>query len=122
MSSLESVVAVQDSGPCPSFFRACCYEAARANASGIRVGYDHPGYHLAMHVMGLCPYEVERDDWLTAIGKLESHLADEDDSMVLDWFCQWLPRCMALVPHRRRVNFVKGVYRGAADAGLYCDE
>lgn len=118
MLSLDSASVSAYRGPCPSFFRACCYEASRAKASGVRVGYDHPGYHLALHVMGLQPNEVDRDDWMTAINALEEHLNGEDEPQIINWFCRWFPRCMALVPRRRYPIFLKGIYRGAIDAGF----
>jgi hypothetical protein len=34
----------------------------------------------------------------------------EDDEGVLAWFDRELPRCMALMPRRRRPQFLKGVY------------
>jgi hypothetical protein len=40
-----------------------------------------------------------------------------DDKAVWRWYCKYLPRCMALVPARRRSQFVAGVY-GAAEVDL----
>ena len=36
---------------------------------------------------------------------------DPDDEAVLRWFCDWLPRCMELVPPKRRQAFLSGVYQ-----------
>jgi hypothetical protein len=113
-----------DSGPCPSYFRACCFEASHGHAHGQRVGYDHPGYHLTLHLEGEQPWDVENEDWEKAVDELAVLVraaVDEFDDLVraaaeekiIDWFCNWLPRCMALVPRRRRKMFVKGVYRAA---------
>jgi hypothetical protein len=100
-------------GACPTFFRACCFEASRQNAHGHRVGYDHPGYQLTVNLEGLGPYEVEPEEWSKAIDGLVDLLQAADDYAILEWFCEWLPRCMELVPRRRRKTFLRGVYEAA---------
>jgi hypothetical protein len=40
-----------------------------------------------------------------------------DDGAVLAWFDRWVPRCMTLVPRRRRQIFLQGVYRYALEEG-----
>jgi hypothetical protein len=119
----SSVSRARLSGACPSFFKACCRDAAHAmTRDGIAVGYDHPGYHLMLHVESLCPYDVEDEEWEPAIGDLRAAVERTDDAAVLEWFCRWLPRCMELVPKRRRGNFLKGVYRCAIQSHEWLSE
>lgn len=105
-----------DCGACPSFFKACCVEAARGQThDGVRVGYDHPGYHLTVHHPA--PYEIENDRWEELIEELIDYIQVQDAERILDWYCRWFPRCMTLVPRRRRSTFLRGVYRGAIRNG-----
>ena len=41
-----------------------------------------------------------------------------NDDSVLDWLSQALPRCMALVPQRRRDSFLEGFYQYDEDYGI----
>jgi hypothetical protein len=107
-----------DGGPCPTYFRACCSEAARGRTKeGAVLGYDHPGYHLTIHLESECPYEVDEFDWQNAISELVDLIYDGADVKIVEWYMHWLPSCMALVPRRRRRKFVEGVYRAAHHNG-----
>ncbi len=88
----------------PTFFRAQCSIASQGH------GYDGAGRELSRHLERLVPYDVENDDWLYAIGKLERAVADSNDDEVVNWFLDYFPQCMALVPTRRRKTFLRGVY------------
>jgi hypothetical protein len=87
----------------PSFFRARIFEAQ----GGGRDGYWGAGYHLAMHVSNYLPYDCDEAE---ANDELGDALSAGDDARVLAWFDKYVPRCMALVPRRRREQFLKGVY------------
>jgi len=89
----------------PSFFRACCAEASR----GREWTYAHPGYHLAIHLSGQEPYDLDEDAWAKEIERLTSALDQQDDDTVWSWFKQHFPKCMRLVPSRRKDQFVAGV-------------
>jgi hypothetical protein len=80
------------------------------------MGYDLPGWHLLSHVQGLEPYDCEGDEWSQSIDELEGLIDARDSDGVLKWFLRCYPRCMALVPRRRRESFLRGVF-AAADEG-----
>ena len=97
----------------PSFFRACCYEAA--NGGG---GYSGPGWHLANAIGSQSPYDLEEDEWQQEVEKLRALLADDESEGVWDWFKQHYPKCMQLVPARRREQFVDGVRQAYEEGRL----
>jgi hypothetical protein len=90
---------------CPSFFLALCLEAKQGGENG----YYAAGHELTRHVSRLVDFDNDEE--------AEKHLdelyglieAGEDDA-VIGWFEKWLPRCMKLVPRRRRGSFLRGVY------------
>jgi hypothetical protein len=93
----------------PTFFRALCCEAA---LGGDR-GYHTPGYHLAIALGNEQPGDICFDEWGEEIDNLKLLLDDDD---VWQWFRAHFPKMMALVPSRRRDQFVSGV-RDAHDEG-----
>jgi hypothetical protein len=97
----------------PSFFRACCYEAA--NGGG---GYSVPGWHLANALGSQIPYDLDMDEWQAEVEALHQLIADKDDEGVWAWFKRHYPKCMALVPARRREQFVAGVRRAEEDGRI----
>jgi hypothetical protein len=94
-------------GACPTFFLARCREASRGGTDG----YEWAAYSLIRAIGSLIPYDLEEDEWFARLDELSSLIEAKDDETVLAWFERWLPRCMALVPRRRRTLFLKGVYR-----------
>jgi hypothetical protein len=94
------------------FFRASCYEARRGGDQG----YYGAGYNLARALGSQSPDDLESDEWCEAVEVLQGLLAHDDDEPVWTWFVQHYPKMMALVPRRRRDQFVAGV-RGAYDEG-----
>lgn len=104
----------------PTFFRACCREARTQ-----RNGYAGPGYHLAIGLAGMVPYDCDDDDWQEELNKLEALLSPtdpgklRDDNAVWEWFASHYPKCMALVPRRRREQFLKGVYQALDDDRIF---
>jgi hypothetical protein len=96
-----------DRGACPAFFRACCKEAAHGRYGG----YQHAGWHLALHTDG----QVSEDADVDAL--VEAAEAEDLDAIVA-WYAEWLPRCIRLVPKRRRRQFARGVVQLHSDRGL----
>ena len=88
----------------PSFFRACCRDASRGGG----FGFDHPGRELARHVIDLSPYGYDDDEWMAEVSCLEPLVQENDDRGVVAWFVAYYPKCMALVPKRRRRSFAAG--------------
>jgi hypothetical protein len=95
------------SGPCPSFFRCLCVEAT----AGGQNSYKTAAYELTQHVGRL----VDETD---AVDDLIALVDSGDDAGVLGWFETHLPRCLAMVPQRRRDQFVQGVYAFEDDHGI----
>ena len=93
-------------GAFPTFFRALCQEARRGGDEG----YAAAGHELTRHLRGLVDGDsaAEVD---AKVSELAKRIRRRDDPGVTDWFERELPRCMALVPGRRRRTFLRGVYR-----------
>jgi hypothetical protein len=113
-------------GACPSFYFACCREASRGGDKGYRL----PGYALAGALHDLAPYDVEEEEWGHKLSELSEAIwrvndagfvAPPDDEAVLTWLDRWLPRCMALVPSKRRRSFLEGLYQFTIEEGNAID-
>lgn len=100
-------------GACPTFFLARCREASRGGIDG----YEWAAYSLVGAVASLAPDELEEDQWLTEVEELSALIEARDGEAVMCWFDRWLPRCMALVPRRRRPSFLRGIYRYVVEEG-----
>ena len=88
---------------CPTFFRACCAEARKG---GLGHSYRVPGYHLGLHCFELVTGSVP-DSKMDALERLLS-ARDSDINTIWEWLVENLPRCMALVPVKRKNIFVEG--------------
>ena len=94
------------SGACPTFFKAICLEARRGGG----LGYDRAGTQLTHVAAELVAFDTD-EEWTEKLKGLEALLLARDDAGVLGWFDRELPKCMALIPRRRRASFLAGVYR-----------
>jgi uncharacterized protein (DUF1778 family) len=112
-ASIEAKSHSLDDGPCPAFFRALCQTAQ----AGGEAGY---GFALTGALPAEVPYELDWNEWGEQLDVLEALLAARRDGAAVEsWFATNLPRCIALVPKRRRVRFVQGVRnRFEKDGGL----
>lgn len=97
-------------GQCPTFFMALCQEAKR----GGEFGYAKAGNKLTRALGMLKPSDLDDEEWQACLWELSQLTDANDDGGVLAWFDARLPRCMRLVPARRRERFVEGV-RSAAE-------
>jgi len=93
------------SGACPSYFRALC----RTATDGTTGGYRHVGHQF---IGGVASIIEGDDDDLAKLDELAARVLARDDAGTLAWFDRELPRCMALIPARRRHQFLAGVYAG----------
>jgi Protein of unknown function (DUF1778) len=102
----EKRVPRKTSGACPTFFRAVVLEAQLGGAQG---------YVLAgRQLLGAAASLIAADDSEELYEKYEELgelVYAEDEEGVLGWFDRELPRCMALIPRRRRSEFLRGVYQ-----------
>jgi len=94
------------SGACPRFFKAICSEVRRGGGPG----YAWAGRKLLRAAAGLIAWDTAEELRLKYT-ELENAILARDDAGVLGWFDRELPRCMALIPRRRRASFLAGVYR-----------
>jgi hypothetical protein len=97
----------------PASFRVLCNEAARGTTNG----YATPGWHLAALLGAQRAAGTDDETWSRQVDALKALLANRDDEAVWAWFQQHYSRCMALVPARRREQFLYGV-RQAYDQDL----
>ncbi len=100
------------SGPLPTFFRATCLEASRGGDRG----YGWAGHTLLGAAASLIEWQTpaELED---KVQELKVAIDQGDDTEILGWFDRELPRCMALIPRRRRCMFLNGVYKAVEETG-----
>jgi hypothetical protein len=96
------------SGACPSYFRALC----RTATDGTTGGYRHVGAQFIGGVASII--EGDADDQ-AKLDELAALVGARDDAGTLAWFDRELPRCMALIPARRRHQFLAGIYQAVHD-------
>jgi hypothetical protein len=92
------------SGACPTFFVG---NVITAKCS--REGYAEAGYHLAIHMREMVENEVE-DHVLADLDQVVGKHPEQLDR-IWAWMQRVLPRCMRLVPARRKDSFLRGVER-----------
>ena len=88
-------------GGCPSFFRRCVEESKRS-----RDGYRIAGYHLAQNLRRLIHDEVDPE----IEREIDDHVQRDDFDGAWDWLRRTLPKCMTLVPLRRKGTFLRGFW------------
>ena len=98
----------------PKYFGIRCSEAQRGGSGG----YEAAGYQLAMHVHTEHPLEGTLAEWQNECAQLCDLCRSRDDEDVWTWFADHYPRCMELVPDRRRDQFLKGVYKAYEDGRM----
>lgn len=91
----------------PTFFRCCCLEASQGGKST----YGNAAWHLVSAVGTLQPDELETDEWGDRVDELLEFARQENEVGVLGWLDRHYPRCMELVPRRRRGSFAGGVFQ-----------
>ena len=110
-------------GACPTWFLARCHEAQQGGTGG----YSAAGYTLAGNLPSMVSWDMEEEQWAKELERLGELLAPlnhnrpwgpDDDAAVWSWLQQHLPRCTALVPTRRRQQFLSGIYRAYEDESI----
>jgi hypothetical protein len=94
------------SGACPAYFRAICWEASQGGDQG----YMRAGRKLLRTAASEIAWESD-DELTEKFNDLKRVLQRRNDDGVLAWFDREFPRCMALIPRRRRSTFLEGAYR-----------
>ena len=101
-------------GGVPSFFLATCQTASQGGTRG----YDGAGWNLGIHVAEMLEPQEERSVVQGKLRELRRLLTDQDDDGVLAWFDREFPKCMALIPRRKRMQFLVGVYGAHEDRDI----
>jgi Protein of unknown function (DUF1778) len=95
----------------PMYFAIHCMEARHGGANG----YENAAYHLAIHVLNEAPDDVTWPQWQEECRRLYDLCRHGDDNGIWNWFKDHYPRCMKLVPGRRKKRFLQGVYQAYQD-------
>jgi hypothetical protein len=74
------------------------------------------GWHLGNALASEQPDDLNLDEWCEEVEKLQQLLDADDDTAAWQWFASHYPVAMALIPARRRGQFVGGV-RNAHNEG-----
>ena len=90
----------------PTFFGALCAEARLGGTNG----YYLAGHEFTRQLESNSPHELSEDEWYDQLEALQRMADDEDDRGIWKWLLRIYPRCMELVPTRRREQFLKGMY------------
>ena len=90
----------------PTFFKALCAEARLGGANGYYVA----AHELTRHLHSNVPDELYEEEWLAELDRLVEMILAERDDAVWEWFNHYLPKCMTLIPKRRKDRFLAGVY------------
>jgi hypothetical protein len=107
-------------GACPAWLAARCREAVRGGAGG----YGAAGLALARNLASVAPWELTTPEWAEALADLGEllHVAAAalarprpDPEAVWAWLERHLPRCAALIPRRRREQFINGIAQAVED-------
>jgi hypothetical protein len=100
------------SGACPAFFKATCWEARRGGGHG----YDWSGRKLIGCAASLIAADTT-EELYEKFEELKGLIQAHNNDGVLAWFDTELPRCMELIPRRRRASFLAGVYTEVEEDG-----
>jgi len=100
-------------GGVPNWFRAMCGEAAR----GGNLGYRDVGKRLAESLGGEIPDGLDLDEWSDALECLRSDCEDSDHEGIWEWFAEYFPKAMKLIPDRRLHLFSDGVLEAHEESG-----
>ena len=96
----------------PRFFAAVCQEATYGGASG----YFAAGYELLRHAVELTEGENDFEKH-AKLDELAEYVREKDGSEVFGWYETHFPKCAAMIPVRRRQQFVDGVLDAFDTAG-----
>lgn len=98
-------------GGVAGWFRAMCAGAAQGGHNG----YEFPAYRLATSLGTEMPDDVDVQEWIEIVDGLKKVLAAGNNNAVLLWFHVRYPKWLALIPSRRRDQFIHGVLRAYED-------
>jgi hypothetical protein len=98
----------------PTFFRALCDEATRGGS----LGYEGVGFSLARTIPSMCPDDLTMEEWESEVETLVELVKDETHDLVWSWLVGHFPKCMELVPSRRKDQFLAGFYRHIEENGI----
>jgi hypothetical protein len=92
----------------PKFFLAGAQEASRGGTGG----YASLARRFTRTLPGEVPDDIDWKAWEeTELPSLREAIDAEDDAAIWSWFVRHYPKCMELVPARRKSQFLEGVYQ-----------
>ena len=103
----------------PTYFQLCILEAATRKpiawnaqtGNDVHADYAYAACHLAIHIE-----EYLSDEALEELEALSNEPNSTDfNRLLLQFFDREFPGCMALVPRKRRNQFLKGILRAMED-------
>lgn len=97
----------------PAFFQEL-YANVR---EGGGLGFHVPALEICRRLDKLRPDDQSQVSWRAAQRELARAAKSEDDGEILDWFEEYLPRFVEVVPEMRKEQFCLGVYAFAEEAG-----
>jgi hypothetical protein len=95
----------------PTNFLASCAEARQGGLHS----YYWVGYRFADQIESNIPYDLSFEEWDARIDDLHKMISMGDDRGVWNWLRGCFPRCMQLVPSKRKEQFIAGLYAYAAE-------
>lgn len=100
----------------PTHIRATAWSIASRERG--YTDYATLGQELARQATRLMEEAYDVDDPYERVEQLVSLIDAQDDRGILAWYRRNMPRCLALVPYRRRRKFLEGVYRAAEEGWM----
>lgn len=101
----------------PSWFRGRCAEAQAGGTNS----YTGAGYHLSMHLANEAPYGLDEEQWAAQMEHVGRMLVANSADEVWCWLRERLPRFVALVPSRRKDQFLRGFWQAYED-GCFAEQ
>ena len=101
----------------PTFFRALCATASQGGANS----YREVGWHLGLHTVDLLMQVDEASEWEEKLEELAQLVENDDSDGVIVWYEREFPKCLQLVPPRRRTQFAEGIYRISEERNPFRD-
>jgi hypothetical protein len=100
----------------PTYFRIGCLEAKQGGTNT----YSTPAWHLAIHTGANMPHDCDDDEgvWEKMLDELREAAGEDDIDGVWEWYCKVFPKCMELVPARRKEQFAEGIIKAWEDNRL----
>lgn len=102
----------------PSTVRYVIEDAKRGGSGPHARSYRDAGWHFANLVTSSEPDAFDETEWQQEVGKLLDAIGRDDDAAIIAWCVEYYPRVMALIPRRRREQFLRGIYEASEEGRI----